>query len=117
MRTIGVRNLKAKLSQVLRDVQRGDVYLVTDRGRVVAELRTPGGGERLVSPEERAFAELAAAGRLRVAERLAPGYRRSNLRSPAGLGRELLDAERAERGGGAGRDAGDAGDAENMGDG
>ena len=39
MRTIGIRELKAELSRVLRDVQRGDTVLVTDRGRVVAELR------------------------------------------------------------------------------
>ncbi|MBK6308217.1 MAG: type II toxin-antitoxin system prevent-host-death family antitoxin [Gemmatimonadetes bacterium] len=41
MRTIGIRDLKAHLSQTLRDVQRGELYLVTDRGRVVAELRPP----------------------------------------------------------------------------
>lgn len=96
MKTIGVRNLKATLSRVLRDVQRGDVYLVTDRGRVVAELHAPGGGERVVSREERAFADLAASGHLRVAERPAPAYRRTGLKSPRGLSRRLLDEERDE---------------------
>lgn len=42
MRTVGVRELKARLSEELRAVSRGDVILVTDRGRVVAELRAPG---------------------------------------------------------------------------
>lgn len=98
MRTIGVRNLKATLSQVLRDVQRGDVYLVTDRGRVVAELRSPAGGERVVSREERALTDLAATGRLRVAERPAPAYGRTNLESPDGLARQLLDVDREDRG-------------------
>ena len=37
MKTAGVRDLKTHLSGYLRDVARGDVVLVTDRGRVVAE--------------------------------------------------------------------------------
>jgi hypothetical protein len=41
LRTIGIRELKSKLSACLRDVQRGDVYMVADRGRVVAELKQP----------------------------------------------------------------------------
>jgi antitoxin (DNA-binding transcriptional repressor) of toxin-antitoxin stability system len=43
MRVVGVRELKARLSEYLRDVRRGEVILVTDRSRVVAELRPPGG--------------------------------------------------------------------------
>jgi prevent-host-death family protein len=39
MRSIGVRELKAHLSQILRHVQTGEAILITDRGRVVAELR------------------------------------------------------------------------------
>src|SRR5438270_57080 len=42
LRTIGIRELKNKLSACLRDVQHGDIYLVSDRGRVVAELKQPG---------------------------------------------------------------------------
>jgi antitoxin (DNA-binding transcriptional repressor) of toxin-antitoxin stability system len=42
MKTAGVRELKARLRAYLRDVEHGDVVLVTDRGRVVAELRRPG---------------------------------------------------------------------------
>lgn len=41
MKTAGVREFKAKLSEYLREVQRGEVLLVTDRGRVVAEVRSP----------------------------------------------------------------------------
>jgi antitoxin (DNA-binding transcriptional repressor) of toxin-antitoxin stability system len=42
MKAIGIRELKAGLSRYLRDVAAGEVVLVTDRGRVVAELRAPG---------------------------------------------------------------------------
>lgn len=38
---MNIRALKDKLSAYLRDVQHGDVFLITDRGRVVAELRQP----------------------------------------------------------------------------
>ena len=41
LRTVNIRALKDRLSAYLRDVARGDVLLVTDRGRVVAEIRQP----------------------------------------------------------------------------
>ncbi len=42
MATVGVRELKNRLSEYLRRVAEGEVVIVTDRGRVVAELRPPG---------------------------------------------------------------------------
>ena len=98
MLTIGVRELKARLSQVLREVQRGEVVLVTDRGRVVAEMRQPGLGSAVPeSPEERALARLAAEGHVRLAERQPSGYPVSPTRSPAGTAVDLLREERGER--------------------
>ena len=41
VKTVNIRALKDRLSSFLRDVQRGDVILVTDRGRVVADIRLP----------------------------------------------------------------------------
>jgi antitoxin (DNA-binding transcriptional repressor) of toxin-antitoxin stability system len=41
MRVVGVKQLKARLSEYLREVRRGEVFLVTDRDQVVAELRPP----------------------------------------------------------------------------
>jgi antitoxin (DNA-binding transcriptional repressor) of toxin-antitoxin stability system len=41
MRVVGIRELKSKLSEYLREVRAGEVFLVTDRDRVVAELRPP----------------------------------------------------------------------------
>jgi len=43
MRAVGIRELKNRLSEYLRQVQQGERVLVTDRGRVIAELRPPGG--------------------------------------------------------------------------
>jgi prevent-host-death family protein len=42
MKTVGVRDLKNKLSEYLRLVRLGESVLVTDRGEVVAELQPPG---------------------------------------------------------------------------
>ena len=95
MRTVGVRELKAHLSRLLRDVQRGESVLVTDRGRVIAELRLPdpaGWGAGASS-----LARLASTGHVRVSEPSGNPYQRSPLKSPAGLSHDLLAAEREER--------------------
>jgi prevent-host-death family protein len=44
MKTVGVRELKNRLSEYLRHVRSGESVLVTDRGEVVAELTPPGRG-------------------------------------------------------------------------
>ena len=41
MRSVGLKVLKNKLSEYVRMVEAGEVVLVTDRDRVVAELRPP----------------------------------------------------------------------------
>jgi antitoxin (DNA-binding transcriptional repressor) of toxin-antitoxin stability system len=96
MKTIGVRELKTHLSRVLRDVNGGDVFLVTDRGRVVAELRQPGMADPAATDEDRALARLASAGVLRLAERSRPAYRPSPISSKAGLAKALVDADRGK---------------------
>ena len=45
-RTVGVRELKARLSAWLRAVEGGAAFVVTDRGRPVAELRPVGPGAK-----------------------------------------------------------------------
>ena len=42
MRAVGLRELKNRLSEYVREVRRGERVLVTDRGEVVAELTPPG---------------------------------------------------------------------------
>jgi antitoxin (DNA-binding transcriptional repressor) of toxin-antitoxin stability system len=43
MRTVGLKVLKNRLSEYIRLVSGGETILVTDRDRVVAELRPPEG--------------------------------------------------------------------------
>lgn len=98
MKAVGVRELKAHLSRYLREVETGEVVLVTDRGRVVAELRAPGEVSWRESEVDRRLRRLAALAPLVVGEPHDPAtYRVSPVRAPAGTARALLEEERAER--------------------
>lgn len=44
METVGIRELKNRLSEYVRRARSGEGVLVTDRGEVVAELGPPGQG-------------------------------------------------------------------------
>ena len=44
MKSVGLRELKNRLSEYVREVRSGEEVLVTDRGEVVAELTRPGQG-------------------------------------------------------------------------
>ncbi len=97
MKAVGVRELKAQLSQYLREVGAGEVILVTDRGRVVAELRAPGVPGRSESPLERRLRALADRTPLAIGTPHEPAlYRVSPVRAAPGTARAMLDEERAE---------------------
>ena len=96
MKAVAVRELKNRLSAYLREVAAGEVVLVTDRGRVVAELRRPS-VEGLQSPTEQALGRLVAAGVLTIGLPQDPAsYHRTGVRI-ARASQGLLDAERADR--------------------
>jgi prevent-host-death family protein len=65
METVGIRELKNRLSAYVRKVEAGDVVLVTDRGRVVAEL-VPPGWQRPARDVHLRFLELARRDGLRL---------------------------------------------------
>lgn len=96
MITVGIRELKNRLSQYLRMVRQGEEILVTDRGEVVAELRQPtraaGNAEfpGLIRHARAGRARLGAPNSPRVYPRMTPG-------TPPGTSKRLLDAEREER--------------------
>lgn len=66
LKTVNIRALKDRLSAYLRDVQRGDILLVTDRGRVVAELRQPTMNQHAVDSAQEREQRLIDRGDLRV---------------------------------------------------
>lgn len=97
MPTVGLRELKNRLASYVRQVRAGKVVVVTDRGRVVAELRPPG----RVPPGARLDYAVA-----RLADRglLVPGASNSPDAYPeltpllhAATSAQLLEAERGVR--------------------
>ena len=66
MRAAGVREVKNKLSEYLRIVAEGETVLVTDRGRVVAQLAPPPIHAPPALSEDEALRRLAAAGKVRL---------------------------------------------------
>ena len=96
MKTVGIRELKNRLSHYVRLVRGGERVLVTDRGVVVAELRRPGrAGEETAHA---ALAEQARSGRVRLgAPNRADLYPRLEPALPAGEAARLLAEERGER--------------------
>ncbi len=98
MRAVGVRDLKANLSRYLREVERGEVVLVTDRGRVVAELRAAPESAQVESRVDRDLRTLATRMPLSVHEAHdSSAYPASPVQAAEGTARGLLDAERGER--------------------
>lgn len=96
MISTGLRDLKNNLSRYVRRVEAGQRVVVTDRGRVVAELVPPSAG-----PEDGAqsrYAALVSAGVVRPAlERGDPLADLPSLRLPRGTAAALVDADRGER--------------------
>lgn len=98
MRVVGIRELKSQLSSVLREVQRGESILVTDRGRVIAEIRTPLGESSPRSQPEEGLLRMAARGEVRLGRRPKRPLPPSPLSSPMppGTTQELIDWVRGE---------------------
>jgi antitoxin (DNA-binding transcriptional repressor) of toxin-antitoxin stability system len=97
METVGLRELKNRLSEVVRRVRAGEEVLVTDRGQVVAELRQPAppGARAELHP---GLAALARRGALTLGAPNDPElYPSLAPLAPAGAAARLLDEERGER--------------------
>ena len=64
MATVGIRELKNHLSKYVRQAEGGDVVVVTDRGRIVAELRPPAERRTDIHP---GLLEMERRGQIRLA--------------------------------------------------
>jgi len=94
MKVVGIRELKAKLSEYIRRVRSGEDVLVTDRGKVVAELRPPRG---LVPEAQSGMDELGGKGLVELGAPNDPGaYPDLDSIVEPGEGGRLLDQERGE---------------------
>jgi antitoxin (DNA-binding transcriptional repressor) of toxin-antitoxin stability system len=99
MQTVGVRELKNKLSEYLRRVRLGERVLVTDRGEVVAEFLPPGQGQvdpalppGLLALSKRGLVTLGAT----AAANLYPALQRKSRPGRRSVA-QLLDEERGAR--------------------
>ena len=98
MKSVGVKQLKARLSEYIRLVRTGETVLITDRDEVVAELRPAHRqGSATLSIEERLQA-LAEAGEL-TRPSLPKGnwtWKVKGLGLPPGTAARLLDEVRGD---------------------
>jgi len=97
MKSVGLRELKNRLSEYVREVRSGEGVLVTDRGEVVAELLPPGQGldesgvpSGLIALVRKGQLTLGASNEAALYPKLSPLLKRH----PAAV---LLDEERGTR--------------------
>ena len=97
MISTGIRDLKNNLSRYLRRVASGERVLVTDRGRVVAELRRPDAADGTTDVTEARYQQLVDNGVIRPATATGdPLADWPRLRLARGTAAALVDADRRE---------------------
>ncbi len=97
MKAVGVRELKNRLSEYVREVRRGEEIQITHQGEVVAEMRPPYRyrEERGLHPGLREMLRRGMARRVVANDSsLYPRFERALSHTSA---QELLDQERADR--------------------
>ena len=96
MTSVGIKELKNRLSHYIRLVKRGQAVQVTDRGVVVAELRPPGEGAI-----DRSYPDVEALLRLGDVTIGEPNrshlYPRQKSSARPGTAQRMLGEERGER--------------------
>ena len=97
MKTVGLRELKNRLSEYVREVRSGEAVLVTDRGEVVAKLVPPGQAtDGRGAPS--GLVALAKGGRLTLgANNEGAAYPKLSRLLKRDRASELLDEERGSR--------------------
>ena len=99
MKAVGIKEVKARLSEYIRVVRAGEVVLITDRGDVVAELRPPTQRAEVAGTLEGALGALTEEGQVTRATRTKQGWTWTarGLGLEPGTAGRLLDELRAER--------------------
>lgn len=98
IKTTNIRTLKDRLSAFLQDVRRGDIVLVTDRGRVVAEIRQPTVGAPATGAAEVRLSRLVSEGVIKLGlPNEARAYRRPGIALPDAVVDDALGWTRGDR--------------------
>lgn len=99
VKSVGVKQLKAKLSEYLRLARKGEVILVTDRDEVIAELRPARRHGATVDGIEETLESLADSGEITRPSLPKKGWawKVRGLGLPKGTAEALLDEIRADR--------------------
>jgi antitoxin (DNA-binding transcriptional repressor) of toxin-antitoxin stability system len=99
MKVVGIKQLKARLSEYIRLAKAGETVLVTERDEVVAELHPSRRQTPIAEPLEQRLDALAATGEITRAALQKAGWtsRSRGLGLPSGTAQSLLDELRDER--------------------
>jgi len=99
MKAIGIKELKARLSEYLRLVKAGETILVTERNDVVAEMRPARRHLRASNQLEDVLDALADAGEITRSSlpKRGWGWQSRGMGLPAGTAQALVDEVRADR--------------------
>ena len=99
MKVVGIKQLKARLSEYIRLAKRGETVLVTERDAVVAELRPARRHLPVADGLEEALEALSASGQLTRAVQPKDNWtwRSQGLGLPRETVRALLEELRQER--------------------
>lgn len=99
MKVVGIKQLKARLSEYVRLAKAGETVLVTERDEVVAELRPARRQAPIGDRLEELLDALAASGEItRAAQpKVDWTWRSRGLGLPSGTARALLDQLREDR--------------------
>ena len=96
MKSVGIRELKNRLSDYVRQVRSGERILITDRGEVVAEINPPG-RDTMDETFPPGLVELARKGQLTLGRKDSATYRRPRGTMTSKEVAELLDEVRGPR--------------------
>jgi antitoxin (DNA-binding transcriptional repressor) of toxin-antitoxin stability system len=99
MKVVGIKQLKARLSEYVRLVKAGEIVLVTERDDVVAELCPPRHQPPRAGPLDGVLDTLAATGEITRAALPKDGWtwHSRGLGLPTGTAQALLDELRQDR--------------------
>lgn len=99
MKAVGIKRLKARLSEYIRIAKSGETVLVMERDEVVAELRPARQPGLPAGPLDDVLDALAEAGEITraVSKKAGWTWKTKGLGLPRGKAVELLDELRADR--------------------